>query len=191
MTIEKVTHIHVARQWKRKLSPAQWARQVEIADVELRGAFWRGADGKRNPRKVKATTQRLVLIALASFCNPLDSRSDGWRQGLCWPALRMLAEITGLSIRAVVWALQALEQEGYIEIRRDGGGRGPREYRHENHNLYRVLFTAALFRRSQEGFWLQELASRENWRNWRVIKRVLLLRRGLEKAEIAPGRGDQ
>ncbi|MBK1732774.1 helix-turn-helix domain-containing protein [Thiococcus pfennigii] len=68
------------------------------------------------------STQKLVLVALASHCN-------GHRQERsCWPSMAALCELTALSDRAIRKALAELERRGLIE-RRSGSGKQTTVYR--------------------------------------------------------------
>ena len=71
-------------------------------------------------------TSKLVLMALADHAN-----SDGE----CWPAMKRIAELTGISVRQVSTHVKALVELGYVTMgdrRRKGGQLRGWEY-HVNH----------------------------------------------------------
>ena len=90
------------------------------------GPIGRLASAKR--KGVSRSAVRCVLVALASRCGRPDL--------CCWPRIRLIAEDTGFTTNTVMEALDAAEQQGWIEIKKLAkhrmtrmiGGTRPHEY---------------------------------------------------------------
>ncbi len=54
-------------------------------------------------------SQRLLMLAIA------DSAND---QGICWPSTKLLAGKSCMSVRSVLRSLKALEQQGWLSVKR-------------------------------------------------------------------------
>jgi hypothetical protein len=65
-------------------------------------------------------TQRLVLLALADFCND---------EGMCWPSIDSLAHYAAVSRRAVQENIRKIQQAGELEIVENAGPKGTHIYR--------------------------------------------------------------
>jgi uncharacterized phage protein (TIGR02220 family) len=59
-----------------------------------------------------SSTQKLVLISLA------DQAND---DGVCWPSIGSISKRTGLKDRAIRGAIQALQNEGYLQVEKYRG----------------------------------------------------------------------
>lgn len=70
----------------------------------------------------KAPTDRLVLLALADFCNDA---------GVCWPSMKLIGAKASLSERGARKVVRRLEKEGWLKAKVGGGRGGASRYRVE------------------------------------------------------------
>jgi hypothetical protein len=100
-------------------APGRWARRVPIRRLPVR--CWRTGAGELVSRGVAVRTQRTLLYAMTTLCDP-----DGSNIRMSVPTLADFADCDERTARA---GLRSLEQQGLIRAdRRSNGGRRSSSY---------------------------------------------------------------